>query len=104
MPEAISTPAPGRTARLTLNSDGRRHPVLNVAALFTLIFGILAFPLGLIVRDHLAATVVGALAFGVGMTSQLVSATREQRILLMCGVVGGFVGMGLGIAHGGFAV
>jgi hypothetical protein len=36
------------------------------------------------------------------MTTQLLSATREQRILVMAGVVAGFVGMGLGIAHGGF--
>ena len=114
MPEAISTPAPGHSAeltsaklgsaRLTLNTDGKRHPALNAAVTFTFLLGILAFPLGLIVRDHLVATVVGMVAFAVGMTAQLVSATREQRILLMCGVVAAFVGMGLGIAHGGFSV
>ena len=107
MPEAISTAIPDRTAapgrtRLTLNSDGRRHPALNAAVAFTFVFGILAFPLGLIVKDHLIATLVGMASFGVGMIGQLLSATREQRILLMCGVVAGFVGMGLGIAHGGF--
>jgi hypothetical protein len=102
MPEAISTPAPGRTGRLTLNTDGKRHPLLNSAVAFTFVFGVLAFPLGLIVRDHLIASVVGILAFAVGMTTQLLSATREQRILVMAGVVAGFVGMGLGIAHGGF--
>ncbi len=108
MPEAISTAVPdrtaipGRAARLTLNSDGGRHPALNAAVAFTFVFGILAFPLGLIVKDHLIASVVGMASFGVGMVAQLLSATREQRILLMCGVVAGFVGMGLGIAHGGF--
>jgi ABC-type lipoprotein release transport system permease subunit len=30
------------------------------------------------------------------------SATREERIFLVAGIVAGFVGMGLGIAHGGF--
>jgi hypothetical protein len=108
MPEAISTAvpsqaaAPGRTARLTLNSDGKRHPLLNAAVAFTFVFGILAFPLGLIVKDHLIATIVGMVSFGIGLLAQMLSATREQRILLMCGVVAGFVGMGLGIAHGGF--
>jgi hypothetical protein len=106
MPEAISTPAPGHPAahpaRLTLNSDGRKHPMLNAAVLFTFVFGILAFPLGLIVKDHLIATLVGMVSFGVGLFAQLVSATRQQRIFLMAGVVAGFVGMGLGLAHGGF--
>ena len=102
MPEAISTPAPGRVARLTLNSDGKKHPLLNVATAFTFVFGVVAFPLSLIVKEHLVATVVGMAAFTVGMVAQLLSATREQRILLMTGIVAGFVGMGLGIAHGGF--
>jgi hypothetical protein len=106
MPEAISTSAPGhpagQPARLTLNSDGRKHPMLNAAVIFTFVFGILAFPLGLIVRDHLIASLVGMASFGVGLAGQLYSATRQQRIFLMAGVVAGFVGMGLGIAHGGF--
>jgi hypothetical protein len=33
----------------------------------------------------------------------MISATRPQRILLMAGVVAGFVGVCLGIAHGGFS-
>jgi hypothetical protein len=110
MPEAISsavpdrTAEPGRPARLTLNSDGRKHPALNAAVAFTFVFGVLAFPIGLIVRDHFLATIVGIVSFGAGLLAQLLSATREQRVLLMCGVVAGFVGMGLGIAHGGFSV
>jgi len=38
----------------------------------------------------------------VGLYAQMISATREQRILIMTGVVGAFVGMVLGIAHGGY--
>jgi hypothetical protein len=102
MPEAISTPGPAHGVRLTLNTDGKRHPVLNAATAFTAVLGILAFPLGLIVKDHLIATIAGMAAFSVGMIAQLLSATREQRIFLMAGIVAGFVGMGLGIAHGGF--
>jgi hypothetical protein len=102
MPEAISTQTSGRAPRLTLNTDGRRHPVLNVATTFTFAAGIGAFALGLIIREHLAATVVGMAAFGIGMVAQLVSATREERIFIVAGLVAAFVGMGLGIAHGGF--
>ncbi len=102
MPEAITTTAQDRALRLTLNSDGRRHPVLNAATAFTFVAGVAAFPLGLIVRDHLAATVVGMVAFAVGMVAQLISATREERIFIVTGLVAGFVGLGLGLAHGGF--
>jgi hypothetical protein len=102
MPEAISTQTTDRTPRLTLNSDGQRHPLLNTAAALICVAGIAAFALGFIVQDHLAATVVGVLAFAIGMVAQLVSATREERIFIVTGLVAAFVGMGLGFAHGGF--
>jgi hypothetical protein len=103
MRQAVTTrPARAHAPRVTLNSDGRRHPLLNAAALLTFCVGILAFALGLIVRAHLAATIIGLATFAFGLYLQLVSATREQRILIVTGIVGAFVGMGLGIAHGGF--
>ncbi len=104
MPDGVSAPVDGRPARLTLNSDGQRHPVLNAMAVFTLIAGVVAFVLGLTRHDlHLAATILGILGFAGGLLAQMLSATREQRIVIMTGVVAGFVGMALGIAHGGFA-
>jgi hypothetical protein len=39
----------------------------------------------------------------VGLYSQLISATREQRMLIVTGLIAGFVGVALGLAHGGFA-
>jgi hypothetical protein len=104
MPETISAPASSarRAPRISLNSDGERHPLLNATAAFVILAGIASFVLGLIVRAHLAATILGILAFGIGMLGQLYSATREERIVLISGVVAGFVGLGLGIAHGGF--
>ena len=48
-----------------------------------------------------AATILGAAAFAFGLYVQLISATREQRVLIVTGLVGAFVGLGLGIAHGG---
>ena len=91
-----------RAPRITLNSDGRRHPLLNAAVVLTFLAGIAAFALGFVVRAHLAATILGGVAFAAGMYVQLISATREQRVFIVTGMVGAFVGLGLGIAHGGF--
>jgi hypothetical protein len=99
MPEAIRS---GSRGRFTLNSDGQRHPTENVLTAFTFVAGIVAFAVGFIVRAHVAGSVVGIAAFVVGLYAQLVSATREQRVLIMAGIIAGFVGLGLSIAHGGF--
>ena len=89
---------------VTLNTDGRRHPVENALTAFTFIAGIASFAMGLIVTTHLPATVVGILAFMIGAYAQLVSATREQRMFIVTGMVAAFVGLGMGIAHGGFSL
>jgi hypothetical protein len=101
MPEATGSIAPARP-KFTLNSDGKPHPVQNGLTVFTFTVGIIAFVLGIIVRAHLYATVLGILGFVVGMYAQMISATREQRIFIIAGVIAAGVGMGLGIAHGGF--
>jgi hypothetical protein len=95
---------PPALPRITLNTDGHRHPVENALAVFTIVAGVAAFVLGLIVRTHLPATVLGLIAFGLGAYAQLVSATREQRMLIVTGMVAAFVGLGMGIAHGGFSL
>ncbi len=75
----------------------------NTLTVFTLLAGLVAFAAGWIVTQHLLATVLGVAALVVGLYSQLVSATREQRMLIVTGLVAGFVGVALGLAHGGFA-
>ncbi|HEY7143718.1 MAG TPA: hypothetical protein VH637_05675 [Streptosporangiaceae bacterium] len=92
-----------RAMRLTLNSDGNRHPLLNSLTIFTFVTGVAAFVTGLIVHLHLVATIVGMASFLVGLYAQMYSATREERIFIVSGLVAGFIGMGLGIAHGGFS-
>jgi hypothetical protein len=91
-------------ARLTLNSDGQRHPMENMLTISVFLAGLLAFAIGFIVRVHFAATLIGLLAFVIGLYAQLVSNTREQRVLIMAGMIAAFVGAGLGIAHGGFSL
>lgn len=99
MPEATRTQS---RARVTLNSDGQRHPVENGLTAFTLVAGLVAFAISFIVRAHLAGSVIGMVAFVVGLYAQMVSNTREQRVLIMTGIIAGFVGLGLSVAHGGF--
>jgi hypothetical protein len=99
MPEATRTQS---RARMTLNSDGRRHPVENGLTAFTFVVGLLAFAISFIVRAHLAGSVLGLVGFVIGLYAQMVSNTREQRVLIMAGIIAAFVGLGLSIAHGGF--
>jgi hypothetical protein len=101
VPETIKASA-GRSG-LVLSADGKRHPVQLGLTAFTLLAGLVAFVVGLIVRLHLPATVLGVATLVVGLYTQMISATRSQRILLMAGVVPAFVGVCLGIAHGGFS-
>jgi uncharacterized membrane protein HdeD (DUF308 family) len=102
MPQAARARPRPRLPHFTLNSDGRRHPVENVLSVFTLVAGVVAFVTGFIVTQHMVATALGAAALVVGLYSQLISATREQRMLIVTGLVAGFVGVALGLAHGGF--
>ena len=92
-----------------LNSDGRPHPVENVLTIFTLVVGLISFVLGLIVRNahtapavHITATATGLVAILVGLYVQMISSTREQRVLIVTGMIAGFVGLALGLSRGGF--
>ena len=92
-----------------LNSDGRAHPVENVLAIFTLVVGLVSFVLGMIVRNaHTSAAVIviatatGLVSCLVGLYAQMISATREQRILIVTGIIAGFVGLAIGVSKGGF--
>ncbi|ETK35096.1 hypothetical protein GCM10009530_58240 [Microbispora corallina] len=88
--------------RLTLNTDGRPHPLENAMTIATLALGLVAFVTGFVVRAHVVAAWTGAIGFWGGLYAQYVSSTTAQRSLIIVGVVGSFVGVALGIAHGGF--
>ncbi len=103
MPEAVPAQSRRQASWLTLNGDGRPHPVENGLTLVTFVVGIVAFALGLIVRTHFPATVLGIVGFGGGLAVQLSSSTREQRIVIMTGIIAAFVGLALGVGHGGFS-
>ncbi len=111
------TTGPGTTARgrtrlrrphVTLNDDGQRHPMENSLSLFTLVTGIVACVLGFLANQHgagawahVGATWLGLISLLVGLPAQLYSATRTERMLIVTGLVAAFVGVSLGLAHGG---
>ncbi|HEY2575304.1 MAG TPA: hypothetical protein VGI74_03245 [Streptosporangiaceae bacterium] len=88
----------------TLNNDGETHPLENTLAVITVICGLAAFGLGFVVTEHLAAVILGLIAIFIGFYDQLISATTPERIIIVTGLIGAFVGVGLGFAHGGFSV
>jgi len=93
-----------------LHEDGQPHPVENVLTIFVLVVGLISFVLGLIIRNVpgvaaaliIIATATGLLADLVGLYVQMVSATRNQRILIVTGMIAGFVGLAMGLSKGGF--
>ncbi len=99
----------GQRTRI-LNSDGQPHPVENVLTVFTLVVGLVSFVLGMVVRNVpspgaaviITATGTGLAAILVGLYAQMISATREQRVLIVTGIIAGFVGLALGLGQGGF--
>ncbi len=115
MPETIKASAsqsglaqPGKAqsararASKALSADGNPHPVQLGLTAFTVLAGIIAFGIGFVVRLHTVATVLGLAALVVGLYTQMISVSRVERIFLMAGVVPAFVGVCLGLAHGGF--
>ena len=90
-----------RLPHVTMNSDGRRHPLVNGLAIFTLAAGVVSFAFGFVVARHVIASWIGLAALVVGFYAQLISATREQRIVIVTGLVAAFVGIMLAFSHGG---
>ena len=109
MAGTIGTGGPGDAPSLQL-TDGRPHPLLNVASVCTLVVGLASFVLGMVLRyvtsTHalaITAAATGLVSLLVGLYTQMMSATRVERILLVTGMIAGFVGLALGLAHGGFS-
>jgi uncharacterized membrane protein len=109
--EVVTMAGDVRTGRLQniLNTDGQPHPVENAMTILVLVSGLVSFVLGLVVRNvHtgkaviIIATVTGLFALLVGLYIQMVSSTRNQRVLIVTGIIAGFVGLAIGLSKGGF--
>ena len=110
----MNSSVPGRQSghlHFTLNSDGQSHTLLNIASVLVLLIGVASFALGIIIRNDSATsgvgwaavtTSTGLVAMVGGRWAQLMSATTEERILIVTGIIAGFVGFAIGLAHGGF--
>lgn len=98
----VLQPSESERFKLTLNSDGRSHPVENIMAITTLVLGLVAFATTFFTELHWVSAWVGVAGFGVGLFSQYISVTTPQRSINIIGIVASFVGAALGIAHGGF--
>jgi len=92
-----------------LNTDGKPHPLENATAIAVLVTGLISFVLGLVVRNshtgpavHIIATGTGLFALLVGLYAQMVSSTRNQRVVIVTGIIAGFVGLAIGLSRGGF--
>ena len=92
-----------------LNSDGQTHPVQNILTIVTLVVGLVSFVLGLVIRNAhtgaaviIIATATGLVSCLIGLYVQMISSTREQRILIVAGIIAGFVGLAIGLSKGGF--
>jgi hypothetical protein len=111
MAGTVGTGRPGRFPRLNLNSDGQPHPLLNAVSFFILVIGLLSFALGLFLRTDpsgahgwaIVASATGLAGLLIGLVAQMMSATREERIIIVTGIIAGFVGLALGLAHGGLS-
>jgi hypothetical protein len=82
----------------------RRHGKETSLAVITIASGLVAFVCGLVPAGHFVAVCVGIATFLVGLYSQLVSATTAERWVNVIGIGLAFVGVGLGMSHGGFTI
>jgi hypothetical protein len=91
-----------RRPGLSLNSGGNGHPALLAGAAYTVLAGLTSIVLGLLDTASTVGAILGVTGFIIGMISQMMSVTRAERMFIVVGITASFVGMGLGIAHGGF--
>lgn len=86
---------------LTLNTDGRAHPVENAFAAATVVLGLAAFITAMWDHLHLISSWTGLLGLIAGAWGQMISVTTAERFLTIIGLGAAGVGFFLGMAHGG---
>lgn len=80
------------------------HPLENSLAVVTVVAGFVTFVTGAVHDTHFIAVCLGIVTFLFGLYSQMVSATTVERWLNVLGIGMAFVGLGLGLSHGGFTI
>ena len=92
-----------RALHLNRNTDGKSHPLINAAAAYTVVAGVVSLILGMLSIQHIAGTILGVTGMIIGLLAQMMSATRVERMVIVFGIVASFVGLALGFGHGGFS-
>jgi hypothetical protein len=87
--------------RFILNTDGASHPLENSGSVLTLILGLVAAVCAFFPSMHLLGAWSGLAGMGVGLWSQMISATTAERFVNITGVVLSGIGLLFGLAHGG---
>lgn len=95
-------PTRPRARRPIAHGNGERHLPIIAGAAFTIVAGLISLLLGLFNVASTAGAILGVTGFVIGMIAQMMSVTRNERMVIVVGITASFVGMGLGIAHGGF--
>lgn len=80
------------------------HPRETSLAFVTIVGGLIAFVCGAVHPTHFIAVCVGIVTVLFGFYSQLVSATTAERWVNVIGLGLAFLGLGLGLRHGGFMI
>jgi hypothetical protein len=86
---------------LTLNTDGRPHPLQNSLAVVTAVIGAIAVVTTISPGLHLISSWAGLVGIFTGLYGQFISATTAERFFLIIGLGASGVGLFLGMAHGG---
>ncbi|NJP42983.1 hypothetical protein [Actinacidiphila epipremni] len=87
--------------RLTFNTDGRRHPLVNSLAIVTLVLGGIAAISSIWSNLHLLSSWTGLVGIFTGGFGQFISVTTAERFALIIGLGASAVGFYIGVAHGG---
>ncbi len=102
MAQALRRPRLPHPTHLTLNTDGKRHPLENALAAVTAVLGVVSLACALSTSLHVIGSWTGLVGVIVGLYDQLRSATTAERIVLVIFLGASAVGWGLNMAHGGF--
>jgi hypothetical protein len=79
-----------------------RHPLHDAIAVLTLVLGLVAALSGLSPGLHAVGAWVGVAGLAAGAYNQMTSESTPERFITVTGLGLSFVGVMLGIAHGGW--